>query len=114
MEAQQHALLACKAERDKRVRTAIGALRQLTVGIASPVVDEGDFAGAPGRKIALDEIVRGVVVAGNRDPRRTRTVLGRAERRHSLPLPLIGTATRPLERGSSALGEFDRAPRQQI
>ena len=94
--------------------------RELAVGVAAAVVDVGDLAGAARREIALDEIVRGVVVARNVDVRRARSMIGRAQRRHCFPSfgPALGAAAarvRPaMVRGRSRPGEFDRALRQQI
>ena len=100
--AEQHALLGREAERRERVRAAVDALAELAVGVRAGVVDVRDLAGAAGNQIALDQVVRGIVVARNLDPRRTRAMIGRAQGRHAglLPVAKRGHATVGLQRAA--------------
>src|SRR6266545_1898898 len=60
----------------------IDALGELAEGAGSRVVDERDLALAACLEIALDQVVRGVVVAGNVDDGRADGVVSGAVRRH--------------------------------
>ena len=89
------AALRCQAKAFQRVGGAVDALRQLCIRITALIVDERGFAGAPGAKIALDEIVRGVVVARNDDGGRTGAVVGCGQSGHfpsPVALPLYRTS----------------------
>ncbi len=68
--AEQHALLGRKAQRRECIRAAVDALTELAVGVRAGVVDVRDLAGTSGTQIALDQVVRGIVVARDLDPRR--------------------------------------------
>ncbi len=81
-EAEQHALLGPHAERRQRVGAPIHPFRQLAVRVRPCVVDIGDLAGASRGEVALDEVVRRVVIARDVDPRRAGVMIGGAERRH--------------------------------
>jgi len=60
---QHDAVFLREAEARQCIRGAIHALGQLAVGDAAGIVDERGLAGAPGAKIALDQVIRGVEVA---------------------------------------------------
>ena len=67
---QHDAVFHPQAKTFQRVGGAVGAFGQLAVGDAAGIVDECGLARAPGAKIALEQVVRGVVVARNAYARR--------------------------------------------
>ena len=66
-QAQHDALFRLEAEPAQRVAGAIDPLRQFAIGEGAAIVAEGDFAGAAGREIALDQIGGGIIAPGQRD-----------------------------------------------
>ena len=88
VQAHEHALLALKAQADERVRATIDALRELAERVRSMVVDVGDLRRPPGREVALDEVVRGVVFARDLKLRRAKPWIS-ARDLHLSPAPRV-------------------------
>jgi hypothetical protein len=83
--AQQHSLFGPQAEARERIRAAVHTFREIAVRVRAGVVDECSLGGTPRGEVAFDEVMRGVVVARNVNPRRTHPMISRAERRHLIP-----------------------------
>ena len=65
-QADEDALLAADAERAQHVAEALDALGKLAIGPAAARIDKGEFAGAAGIEIALENIGGEIVVARDR------------------------------------------------
>ena len=79
-ETDEHPLFRAQPKSGERVGAAVHPLGELAVRVRARIIDVGDLAGAPSGEIALDEVVRGVVVARNVDPGRARAMIGGARR----------------------------------
>ncbi len=77
--AQQDATLHLQAEAGQRIGGAVHPLSEIGVGVAAGVVDVGELVGATGEQIALDQVVRSVVVARDTNEGRADAVVSRAQ-----------------------------------
>ena len=106
MNTEKHALLALDPAIHERVGAAIDAFGELAERVRSLVVDIRRLAPASGSEIALDQVVRRVVVARDLDLGRAPAMVGLADGRHRA-LPAACLLLRRLR-------EFDGAVGQQI
>ena len=116
-QAQEHALLGRETEMDERIGAAVHALRELAVGVRAAVVDVGGLVRAAGGEVALDQVVRRVVVARDLHQRRAQAMVGPAQGRHMCapPAPVPSPPSEgPRCSGSLRFRELDRALRQQV
>jgi len=72
---QHDPVLHLEPEPAERVRGAIHALRELGIGIPARIVYVCELAAPAGGEIALDQVVRGVVLARDADGRRAHAVI---------------------------------------
>jgi len=71
-EAQKNALLAAHVERAQYMAEAFDALGEFAIGEAGPRIDIRKLGGAPGVKVALEDIGREIIFARNHDGWRAR------------------------------------------
>jgi hypothetical protein len=79
VQADQDALLRLDAELGEGAREAVDPLGEIRERIGAATVDIGDLAAATGAQVALDQVDGRVVVARDRDPRRSRRMVGRRD-----------------------------------
>jgi len=77
LQAQQDTLLRSHAGVAQRIGELAHPARQFAVGIASRIVDNGYFRGSRPPEVALDEIIRRVVVMRDHQQRRSLRMVGR-------------------------------------
>ena len=82
-EREQHPVLHLQAHCLKPRAEAVDALRELAEAVLSRVVDVGDPRRAACGEVALEQVVSGVVVAGNPDDGRADRMIDAAARGHS-------------------------------
>src|SRR5262249_39520489 len=92
-EHEQHPVLHRQSQRLEARAEAVHALGQLAEGIPARVVDERRLARAPGAQVALDQVVRGVVVARNVEGRRVDAATFASWRQSPTPSPAPATAS---------------------
>ena len=78
-QTKKQALLHFDAQSAKRIGEAIYTLGQFAVGIGAVVIEISDLPGPPRPEIALDQIVRRVVIARDVNDGWADAVVGRAQ-----------------------------------
>ena len=74
---QHDSIFHRQIQTSERIGRAVNALGQLAVGDPARIVDERGLVGAPGAQIALDQVVRSVVLARNIDNEWADAIVGR-------------------------------------
>src|SRR5215472_13430671 len=74
-ETEQHALLGLETQAAQRQHASIDPLREIAIGVPTPIVDVGELFGSPSSQVTLEQVVCSVIAPRNIHPGWTRAAV---------------------------------------